>query len=304
MDGRTTDTPTNRDASHLKIVLFVFCQTQKLPPKPSNPKLGVFWKTQEICSHLLQTKTKRTTPCKGVCLSLKLHTDSNYQDICNDQSRLHYCITLKGWAEHSPEMGHWSGARNWWSKAFYPRLSDQSHSGLVWWGDRIQLRPQQYWSLQVINIIIRAVSIVPCCQDEPRGGSLHPAGLGCHWGARLRLGRSRGQLVRVLFLWYFEFPTPCLGKQKPSGGSSDHTHDNCCLQLCSSWQFGKNADIWKWKWTKRTSLWVNVRERCCLLRLSPGIHLWWWTVCQHQHDTDNTRARFEILSELHILVIQ
>ena len=218
--------------------------------------------------------------------------------------RWHYCYTLQGWAEHSPEMGHWSGAWNWWSKAFYTRLSDQSHSGLVWWGDRIQLRPQQYWSLQVINIIIRAVSIVPCCQDEPRGGSLHPAGLGCHRGARLRLGRSRGQLVRVLFLWYFEFPTPCLGKQKPSGGSSDHTHDNCCLQLCSCWQFGKNADIWKWKWTKWTSFWVNVRERCCLLRLSPRIYLWWWTVCRHQHDTDNNRARFEILSELHILVIQ
>ena len=143
---------------------------------------------------------------------------------------------------------------------------------------------------------------MPCCQDEPRGGSLHPAGLGCHRGARLRLGRSRGQLVRVLFLWYFEFPTPCLGKQKPSGGSSDHTHDNCCLQLCSSWQFGKNADIWKWKWTKWTSQWVNVRERCCLLRLSPGVHLWWWTVCRHQHDTDNTRARFEILIELRILI--
>ena len=111
--------------------------------------------------------------------------------------RLHYCYTLQGWAEHSTEMGYWSCAWNWWSKDFYPRLSEQSHSRLVWWGHRIQLRPQQYWPLQVINIVTRAVSIVPCCQDEPRGGSLHPAGMGSHRGAWLRLGRSRGQLIRI-----------------------------------------------------------------------------------------------------------
>ena len=138
-----------------------------------------------------------------------LHFKHNkfYYSVLFIQISLHFCYDLKGWAECSTKMEFWRGNREWCA-----RLYNQCHTRLVWWGDRIQLRPQQYWPLQVIkniyiiyniNIVTRAVSIVPCCQDEPRGGSLHPAGLGDHKGAWLRLGGSRGQLISIRAVFSF-----------------------------------------------------------------------------------------------------
>ena len=267
----------------LNIFICFFCQ--KLPTKPSNPKLGVFWKTQEICSPLLQTETKRTTPCKGVCLSLKLHTDSNYQDICNDQFALLLYFARLGRTQPGDgplERRLKLVIQSILSKAIWPK---PLRTGMMRWQ----------------NTASTPAILTPSGDKHNNKSSFHCAmlsGWAPGWvttpswsGLSLRSSAAVWSITRsahkscILYLefqWYFEFPTPCLGKQKPSG-FSDHTYDHCGLQLCSSWQFGKNADIWKWKWTKWTSFWVNVRERCCLLRLSPGVHLWWWTVCRHRH---------------------